>query len=181
MDSRYRYALECPSPVGTWTVISDGQAIVSVLLAGQRIAPKIPPGLPADTLCKKASRQIAEYFAGARQEFDLPLEPRGSDFDRRVWKALLQIPFGTTWSYGRLAQRIGSPTAARAVGAANGRNPIGLIIPCHRVIGANGKHVGYGGGLPAKAWLLEHEGSVPASRAAKSRKKATQRQLHLTC
>jgi len=183
MDSRFRYAATCPSPVGTWTVISDGQAIVSLLLAGQRLAPTIPKDLPVDALCKKAARQIAEYFASQRQEFDLPLNPQGSEFDRRVWKTLLKIPFGTTWSYGQLAKRIGAPNAARAVGAANGRNPIGLVIPCHRVIGANGKHVGYGGGLPAKAWLLEHEAEGHAAvNSVKPRQDHNRkRQLRLPC
>ncbi len=157
MDERYRFSIDCASPVGAWTVLSDGTAVVGIYLAGQRHRPALPQNLSADAVCKKAARQLAEYFAGDRAGFDLPLAPAGTDFERRVWNALLEIPFGVTWSYGQLARHIGSPNAARAVGAANGQNPIGLVIPCHRVIGANGKHVGYGGGLSAKAWLLDHE------------------------
>ncbi len=162
-NSRFRYSIDCPSPVGTWTVVSDGDAVVGVYLARQRHRPDLPQNLPANAECKKAARQITEYFAGKRREFDLPLAPAGTDFEERVWNALLEIPYGVTWSYGQLARRIGSPNAARAVGAANRRNPIGLIIPCHRVIGANGNHVGYGGGLDAKAWLLAHESPLAAA------------------
>jgi methylated-DNA-[protein]-cysteine S-methyltransferase len=128
--------------------------------------------LATDPVCNEAARQMAEYFAGTRQCFDLPLAPAGSDFDRRVWNALLEIPFGTTCSYGELARRIDAPTAARAVGAANGRNPIGLVIPCHRVIGASGRYVGYGGGLELKAWLIEHEASMSQRPKTSSRVQA---------
>jgi methylated-DNA-[protein]-cysteine S-methyltransferase len=92
-------------------------------------------------------------------EFDLPLELEGSDFQRRVWNELLEIPYGETASYAELARRVGKPTAFRAVGLANGRNPVAIIVPCHRVIGSSGKLTGYGGGLPRKTWLLEHEGA----------------------
>jgi methylated-DNA-[protein]-cysteine S-methyltransferase len=105
----------------------------------------------------EASRQLQAYFAGERREFDLPLAPYGSDFQRRVWSALLEIPYGETISYLELARRLGDPRAVRAVGSANGRNPISIIIPCHRVIGADGSLVGYGGGLERKRWLLRHE------------------------
>jgi methylated-DNA-[protein]-cysteine S-methyltransferase len=159
-NDRFRYSVDCPSPVGTWTILSDGDAVVGLYLAGQRHLPVIPRDLSANAVCKKAARQITEYFAGKRCEFDLPLAPAGTDFEERVWNALLEIPYGVTWSYGQLARHIGAPKAARAVGAANGQNPIALIIPCHRVIGANGKHVGYAGGLNVKAWLLEHEAPV---------------------
>jgi methylated-DNA-[protein]-cysteine S-methyltransferase len=104
--------------------------------------------------------QVTEYAQGRRREFDIELAPEGPDFDRKVWKALLEIPFGTTTSYGKIAKRIGHPTAARAVGAANGANPIALVVPCHRVIGADGSLTGYGGGLPLKRKLLEHEARV---------------------
>jgi len=102
-------------------------------------------------------RQLREYFAGDRHEFDLKLAPRGTDFQLRVWRALWDIPAGTTTSYGAIAEAIGKPTASRAVGAANGRNPISIVVPCHRVIGSNGTLTGYGGGLDRKAWLLNHE------------------------
>lgn len=102
-------------------------------------------------------RQLEEYFAGNRREFDLRLAPQGTAFQKKVWKALLEIPYGATWSYGALARRIGKPQAARAVGAANGRNPISIIVPCHRVIGSSGTLTGYGGGLEVKRALLNLE------------------------
>jgi methylated-DNA-[protein]-cysteine S-methyltransferase len=102
-------------------------------------------------------RQLGEYFAGHRQNFELPLEFRGTDFQRQVWVTLLEIPFGETRSYLDVARKLGNPEAVRAVGAANGRNPISIIAPCHRVIGTSGSLTGFGGGLEAKAWLLAHE------------------------
>ncbi|MBV9548305.1 MAG: methylated-DNA--[protein]-cysteine S-methyltransferase [Alphaproteobacteria bacterium] len=109
-------------------------------------------------------RQVTEYGNGKRRNFDLELAPEGPEFDQKVWKALLQIPFGATTSYGAIAKKIGHPTAARAVGAANGANPIALVVPCHRVIGADGSLTGYGGGLPLKRKLLEHEARVCGTR-----------------
>jgi methylated-DNA-[protein]-cysteine S-methyltransferase len=109
-------------------------------------------------------RQVAEYAAGKRQDFALELDIQGPPFNRLVWNALLNIPFGRTTSYGLLARRIGHPDAARAVGAANGANPIALIVPCHRVIGSDGSLTGYGGGLPLKRRLLEHEARVAGTR-----------------
>ena len=104
-------------------------------------------------------KQLDEYFDGKRQDFDLPLRPAGTEFQRQVWQALQQIPYGGTWSYGELAMHIGKPNAFRAVGAANGMNPIPVIIPCHRVIGSNNKLTGFGGGLETKAFLLNLEAS----------------------
>ena len=115
-----------------------------------------------------AARQLADYFAGTRRAFDLPLAPRGTGFQQVVWRALLAIPYGETCSYGELARAIGRPAASRAVGAANGRNPIAIVIPCHRVIGADGSMTGYGGGLPTKKWLLAHEGVPTDARRATS-------------
>lgn len=112
----------------------------------------------------QVQHQVDEYSQGKRREFDLELMADGSEFDKRVWAALMEIPFGTTTSYGAVAIRIGAPNAARAVGAANGANPIALIVPCHRVIGANGSLTGYGGGLPLKRKLLEHEARVCGRR-----------------
>ena len=109
---------------------------------------------------KAAADQLDAYFAGERTTFDLPLAPLGSEFQQRVWAALLEIPYGATESYGDLAQRIGSPGAARAVGLANGKNPIGIVIPCHRVVGSNGSLTGYGGGLNRKRQLLDLERAV---------------------
>jgi O-6-methylguanine DNA methyltransferase len=104
-----------------------------------------------------AGEQLEAYFAGDLTAFDLPLAPRGTTFQQRVWSALVEIPFGETISYGALAMRLGRPGAARAVGLANGSNPISIIIPCHRVIGSDGRLTGYGGGIDRKAWLLDHE------------------------
>jgi len=106
---------------------------------------------------REARAQLLAYFAGERDAFDLPLAPRGTAFQCRVWQALAAIPFGATWSYAQLAQHIGQPRAVRAVGAANGRNPLPIVLPCHRVIGANGALTGFGGGLPTKAALLALE------------------------
>ncbi|MBD9436587.1 methylated-DNA--[protein]-cysteine S-methyltransferase [Pseudoxanthomonas sp. PXM03] len=107
-----------------------------------------------------AARQLDEYFAATRRAFDLPLAPRGTDFQRTVWLALAGIAYGETVSYAQLAQRVGKPTAMRAVGAANGRNPLPIVLPCHRVIGADGSLTGFGGGLPTKQFLLELEGAL---------------------
>jgi len=127
----------------------------------------------------EAVRQLEEYFAGKRRDFDLPLHLDGTEFQQRVWRVLTEIPYGETWSYGDLAKRIGNPNASRAVGLANGRNPVSIVVPCHRVIGADGSLTGYGGGLQRKQWLLAHEGlqgrqrplfeiSVPANPGAPS-------------
>jgi methylated-DNA-[protein]-cysteine S-methyltransferase len=113
---------------------------------------------PANTVLARACEQLAEYFAGSRTTFSIPLEPVGTPFQRRVWEALRAIPYGTMLSYSDLARRLGDVRATRAVGAANGRNPIPIIVPCHRVVGANGDLTGFGGGLDRKRWLLEHEG-----------------------
>lgn len=105
--------------------------------------------------------QLDEYFRGRRRRFDLPLSPQGTEFQRQVWWELANIPFGDTISYAQLALRVGRPTATRAVGAANGRNPIPIVLPCHRVIGADGSLTGFGGGLPTKQFLLQLEGALP--------------------
>ncbi|NLW96616.1 MAG: methylated-DNA--[protein]-cysteine S-methyltransferase [Xanthomonadaceae bacterium] len=112
-------------------------------------------------LLRRARQQLEEYFAGRRRVFDLPLAPRGTAFQREVWHALALIPYGATISYAELAARVGRPTAVRAVGAANGRNPLPIVLPCHRVIGADGSLTGFGGGLPAKQYLLKLEGALP--------------------
>ncbi len=114
-----------------------------------------------DNAVLQATRaQLEEYFSGARQQFDLPLAPQGTPFQQEVWHTLATIPYGETISYAQLAQRVGKPTAMRAVGAANGRNPLPIVLPCHRVIGADGSLTGFGGGLPTKQFLLELEGAL---------------------
>jgi len=120
-----------------------------------------------DTVATKEAReQLLQYFAGERQTFDLVLNAVGTEFQVQTWNTLAKIPFGETWSYGQLANKMGSPKAVRAVGAANGRNPIPIILPCHRVIGSDGTLTGFGGGLPIKQWLLEHEGVKSVAQAS---------------
>jgi methylated-DNA-[protein]-cysteine S-methyltransferase len=111
-----------------------------------------------------AEAQLGEYFSGKRRQFDLPLAPRGTGFQLRVWWELARIPFGETISYAQLAQRLDNPNGTRAVGAANGRNPLPIVLPCHRVIGADGALTGFGGGLPTKDYLLRLEGALPEQR-----------------
>lgn len=156
------------SPLGALRLYAEADELVGVYLPDS----EGPDGAEqrSDVLVRTAA-QLAEYFAGERRVFDLPLGPRGTGFQSKVWRALLRIPYGETCSYGDIARKIGRPAAVRAVGAANGRNPIPIIVPCHRVIGANGSLTGYGGGLPAKRWLLEHERgwrqpSLPGARPA---------------
>jgi len=131
-----------------------------------------PPHEPVDRAWRRddgafrdEARQLAEYFAGERERFDLELAPRGTPFQLAVWRALRAIPFGETATYGAIAERVGRPSASRAVGAANGQNPIAIVVPCHRVIGASGALVGFGGGLPRKRWLLAHESRRQATFA----------------
>lgn len=154
------YWHEIDSPVGRLLLAGDGESLVQVCFqSGPR--PLGPPGgWVADAAPFRAvSTQLAEYFDGRRRKFDLPLAPRGTEFQRRVWWALTEIPYGKTISYGELARRIGKPSASRAVGLANGANPLPIIVPCHRVIGADGSLTGFGGGLPIKRKLLALEGA----------------------
>ncbi len=164
MNTESRFALVCETPVGPYRITSNGESVVGIWSHYAKRMPKIEKLPAADDVCHEAARQLKEYFDGQRQEFDLPLFFAGTEFNQRVWETLLEIPYGVTWSYGQLAAHIGAPKASRAVGAANGRNPISIVVPCHRVIGSTGRHVGYGGGLPAKAWLLEHEGAGSRQR-----------------
>ncbi|WP_018718933.1 methylated-DNA--[protein]-cysteine S-methyltransferase [Arhodomonas aquaeolei] len=153
-----RYTL-MDSPIGELLLAGDGYALTRLDLRD----PGDPRPDPAagwqrdDTAFTEARAQLDAYFAGDREGFDLALAPAGTAFQRRVWDALLAIPYGETASYGDVARRLGTPGAARAVGLANNRNPIAVIIPCHRVIGADGSLTGYGGGLERKRWLLAHE------------------------
>jgi methylated-DNA-[protein]-cysteine S-methyltransferase len=162
------------SPLGRLLAVSDGQSLTHLDMQGGRRPRGISPSWRADDTAFGSLRaQLEEYFAGDRRTFDLALAPAGNAFELRVWAALVQIPYGETASYGEIAQRIGAPGAARAVGLANGRNPIAVIIPCHRVIGSNGSLTGYGGGLDRKRLLLDLESGVlplapatPLARAA---------------
>jgi methylated-DNA-[protein]-cysteine S-methyltransferase len=146
------------TPIGTLLLVGDGAGLVWIGLPhGGKVA--APPEDAQENKSKlhAAARQFDEYFAGTRRQFDLPLHPTGTPFQLEVWGALLTIPYGETASYADIARRIRRPRAVRAVGAANGANPLSIIVPCHRVIGSHGDLVGYGGGLPAKRWLLAHE------------------------
>lgn len=143
------------TPIGSLLAVADEQGRLIELRFD---ADLLDAGKPAFALPASHSRQIAEYFAGKRRDFTIPLAPRGTEFQLAVWTTLLEVPFGQTISYAELARRIGRPGAVRAVGAANGANPIAVIIPCHRLIGSNGTLTGYGGGIERKQWLLAHEG-----------------------
>ena len=169
------------SPIGPLLLTSDGVSLTGLYMSDYRHGP--PPGGPPsewDILSTPSKNQswvhddhappfpqvkgqLAAYFEGRLTDFDLPLAMQGTEFQRRVWDALREIPYGTTTSYGELARRVGNPNGSRAVGLANGHNPISIIVPCHRVIGSNGKLTGYGGGLPRKAALLDFEFSVMMS------------------
>ncbi len=152
------------SPVGALSVVVDGDGAVKQLHFG-RVEPG--PDMREDEAAIAPVRdQLQEYFAGGRREFDLRLSPDGTVFQRAVWNGLLTIPFGQTASYGALAERVGYAGAFRAVGAANGANPIAIIIPCHRVVGGDGRLTGFGGGIPIKAALLAHEGVLTHDIAA---------------
>ncbi len=146
------------SPIGRILLAGDGNALHFIGLPESRHPFAIPSHWQRDARrFDEARRQFDAWFAGTLRQFDLPLAPRGTPFQLRVWEALTSIPYGETISYAELARRIGQPTASRAVGLANGANPLSIIVPCHRVIGANGSLTGYGGGLEAKRFLLDHE------------------------
>jgi methylated-DNA-[protein]-cysteine S-methyltransferase len=161
----------CPSPFGDLFLISDGDALTGLHLPehDDRPAPGPEPGwLRDDAAFREVRNQLRAYFEGELIEFEIPLRMAGTEFQRLAWNELIKIPYGTTISYAEQAQRIGRPGAARAVGAANGRNPIAIVVPCHRVIGANGTLTGYGGGLDRKQWLLDHE-TILSEKGKKAR------------
>jgi len=146
------------SPVGRLLIAGDDAGLRRILFEQGRSVVRPEPGWRENASAfGEAIRQLKAYFAGALREFALPLAPEGTPFQQRVWHELLEIPYGTTISYGELARRLGDAGASRAVGLANGSNPIAIVIPCHRVIGSNGKLTGYGGGLKTKEWLLALE------------------------
>ena len=143
------------SPIGPLTLVSDGDGLVGVHFEGWMLPAAAVN--KSDAVLARTARQLDAYFAGQLRTFDLPLAPTGTPFQQRVWSALREIPFGETRSYGQLAKAIGKPSAMRAVGAANGRNPIAIVVPCHRVIGADGSLTGFGGGIERKRFLLSLE------------------------
>lgn len=152
------------SPVGKLKLVATDDGLAAILWEAEnprRVTLGIVAEAPNHAVLVDAARQLDEYFAGKRKVFELKLDLTGTEFQRRVWIALLTIPFGETRSYGQIAAQIGQPAAVRAVGAANGRNPIPIVAPCHRVIGSTGRLTGFGGGLPRKAQLLTFEGAYP--------------------
>jgi methylated-DNA-[protein]-cysteine S-methyltransferase len=151
------------TPVGTLTIIAGETGLRAVVFAGESVPDGAFEG--RHPLLAETERQLQEYFAGERREFDLPLDLAGTPFQRRAWLALATIPYGTTISYGEQARRLDAPGSARAVGSANARNPVSIVLPCHRVVGADGRLTGYGGGIDAKRTLLEHEARVLAALA----------------
>jgi methylated-DNA-[protein]-cysteine S-methyltransferase len=156
-ETTMRYTL-IASPLGDLLAQRDDLGITGLYLpTGKNAATPGTDWARDDDAFDDLRAQLAQYFAGALREFSLPLNARGSAFQKRVWAALAEIPYGETATYGQTANAIGTPTASRAVGLANGQNPISIVVPCHRVIGANGSLTGYGGGLEAKRWLLSHE------------------------
>lgn len=162
LDNRTVHAV-VDTPIGGLTLVGDGQALSGLYFPDHVRHPGAQTFGPRDDEAfAQARSQLSEYFAGERTAFDLPLAPRGNDFQRRVWQLLTTIPYGQTRSYGQLAAGLGDPALARAVGAANGRNPISIVVPCHRVVGHDGSLTGYAGGLDRKAFLLDLERPVAA-------------------
>lgn len=161
MQDEVIYYDEMPSPVGTLRLVADAQGLRQLWFERERHPKRMSPQwIRSSAAVAFARQQLEEYFAGTRQVFELPLHPLGTPFQRTVWQELGRIPYGVTISYGELARRIGQPAAVRAVGAANGRNPLPIVLPCHRVIGANGSLTGFGGGLPTKRQLLSLEARI---------------------
>lgn len=157
-DSAIVWYDNMPSPVGMLRLVADDQGLREIWFeTGRHQKSPQPHWRRAAEPLTQARQQLEEYFAGTRQQFDLVLHPVGTSFQRDVWWELARIPYGATISYGELARRIHQPQAVRAVGAANGRNPLPIVLPCHRVIGANGSLTGFGGGLPTKRFLLSLE------------------------
>jgi methylated-DNA-[protein]-cysteine S-methyltransferase len=148
------------SPHGRMLLVADDKALTAVCFVGQKYAPRVASDWKRDAghpLLRKAKRELAEYFSGKRTRFSVKLAPHGTPFQRSVWKAISGVPFGRTIPYAELARRAGRPGSARAAGAATGRNPIGIIVPCHRIVGSNGSLTGYAGGLAKKRALLALE------------------------
>jgi methylated-DNA-[protein]-cysteine S-methyltransferase len=153
------------SPLGELLLTSDGRHLTGLYTPGHKHPPDTSKLKRDDAFFTGVRDQLQAYFAGKLRAFDVPVRAAGTDFQHRVWAALTEVPFAETVTYGELAERLGKVDACRAVGLANGRNPVSIIVPCHRVVGASGALTGYAGGLEAKAWLLEHEKKVGARRS----------------
>lgn len=150
--------IQMTSPIGTLTLAAGDQALRAIEFESNRHPQRRSDWIAGETtLLRRAAEQLHDYFEGRRHNFDLPLAPAGTPFQCAAWEALARIPFGETRSYAQQAAALGRPTATRAVGAANGRNPLPIVLPCHRVIGANGALTGFGGGIEVKRWLLDFE------------------------
>ena len=163
MDTPYYCIL--PSPLGDLLLVAQGAALRDLHILSGKFVPDIGSNWQQNAqhpVLQQAAQELGEYFAGQRQVFSVALAPQGTAFQQAAWAALLQIPDGETISYGQQARNMGKPKAVRAVGGANGKNPISIIIPCHRVLGANGALTGYSGGMAHKVFLLQHEGALLA-------------------
>lgn len=164
-----KYTMLMTSPLGDISISGNEAVIEGVAFASDNSLQALTPSLPhvhtnkeaIPAVLHEAAQQLRAYFAGQLTAFDLPLQPQGTEFQVRVWQALLRVSYGTTASYGQIAQYMGDTKAVRAVGAANGANPIAIIIPCHRIVGSKGTLTGYAGGLWRKQWLLQHESGIP--------------------
>lgn len=161
-----KFWADLTTQLGTVRLFASEQALLALIFDPPAPGASFPsPGSPSShpiaDILRRAERQLSEYFEGQRQTFDLPLAPQGTRFQQQVWNQLLRVPYGQTLSYGELAQRVGNPRASRAVGSANGKNPLPIIIPCHRIVGANGSLTGYSCGLPRKKYLLDLERACP--------------------
>jgi methylated-DNA-[protein]-cysteine S-methyltransferase len=168
VSGEHHYSRIVDSPIGPLRLVANEDSLVAIWWEEENASGGPLPTVtetPQHPVLAETARQLAEYFAGRRKTFDLALHFAGTEFQRKVWSALLTIPFGETRSYGQIAAQIGHPSAVRAVGAANGQNPIPIIAPCHRVVGSTGKLVGFGGGLPRKVHLLTLEGALSAEIA----------------
>jgi methylated-DNA-[protein]-cysteine S-methyltransferase len=159
MNQRIRYCFT-PSSLGNVLLVANGDALCGVYFDDQKYLPPIDPAWQEDDrseVLRAAHRELDQYFAGSRKVFDLPLAPNGTSFQRAVWNAIAQVPWGETLTYAELASRAGHPGSARAAGAATGRNPLSIIVPCHRIVGSDGSLTGYAGGLDRKQKLLALE------------------------
>jgi methylated-DNA-[protein]-cysteine S-methyltransferase len=165
------YYTTIDSPIGALLLCSDGDALTGLFMEPH--SDQAGGAVPDEKPFRAVIEQLRAYFAGESTTFDVPLTPHGTEFQRKVWAELLTIPYGHTVSYGEIATTLGNPLSSRAVGLANGRNPISVIVPCHRVIGADGSLTGYGGGLPRKRWLLDHERATLARSGQLSGSDAT--------
>ncbi len=161
--THHETAIKMESPLGLLRLVSNGSGLKAIEFPGQHRS-VAGQRESSDAVLGAARRQLREYFSGARREFDLPLAAHGTQFQHSVWQALAEIPYGELRSYSDLARQIGNPRAVRAVGAANGRNPLPIVVPCHRVIGSDGSLTGFAGGLAAKQLLLALEGALPVQQ-----------------